>query len=67
MIPHSRKDSLGTTQLSKAEVAFIFKLYQKGGGEEGGREREGEKGEERGRGRRGTRREGEEGWKQKRP
>ena len=31
MIPHSRKDASGRTQLSKAEVELIFKLYQEGG------------------------------------
>lgn len=42
MIPHSRKDASGTTQLSKAEVELIFRLYQKGG-KEGGRGGTGQK------------------------
>ena len=42
MIPHSRKDTSGRTQLSKAELELIFKLYQKGG-KEGGRGRRGQK------------------------
>lgn len=42
MIPHSRKDASGRTQLSKAEVELIFKLYQEGG-KEGGRGGEGAK------------------------
>lgn len=42
MIPHSRKDTSGRTQLSKAELELIFKLYQKGG-KEGGRGGRGQK------------------------
>ena len=38
MIPHSRKDTSGRTQLSKAELELIFKLYQKGGKEGGSKD-----------------------------